>query len=196
MQHQNDETYQRFLKLITLNEMLCREDPGLVSRDPKLRGLLERTTQCSYLDIAERARNLLQPKAAPAPKESGKKQAIKRWWQFWKPNTNTPANLPATATARETPAGRHMLPLEQQSEHWMIAVTSYQETRMKIIPGGWNKQDAYPVMDGFLAMSAEEILGILKRIPEGSDAKTSILQIEKEVVAIARTASGERVVPS
>ncbi len=195
MQQQNDETYQRFLKIITLNEMLCRNDPGLVSRDPKLRSLLERAAQCSYPDIAERARKLLGITGAPASKENGKPQATKRWWQFWKRDSPSPQQ--AAAAAKESSASRHMLPLEQQSERWMIAVAAYQETRMKTIPGGWSKQDAYPVMDGFRAMSPDEIFGLLQRITDpGADARKIIHQIESEVLEIARAASGDRVKPS
>jgi hypothetical protein len=56
--------HERFLNAITHNEQLCRDEPALPSKDPKLRGWLERARECCYPDVAERAWKLLESNSA------------------------------------------------------------------------------------------------------------------------------------
>jgi hypothetical protein len=79
-----------------------------------------------------------------------------------------------------------------------MAAILYQETRMKLIQGGWTKEASYPVIDGFRAMSADEIFALVERINNagGNDVKNVVRKIEVEVMQIAEGATGKRVHPS
>jgi hypothetical protein len=76
--------YERFLNAIAHNEQLCRDDPARVSNDLKLRGWLERASECCYPDVAERARKLLQPRPAAGAQQQMETKPAKSWWQLWK----------------------------------------------------------------------------------------------------------------
>jgi len=113
---------------------------------------------------------------------------------FTIPNATT-SSQPGMIAAK----ARHMTPYLKQSDRWQIAAQLYQDNRMRLIPGQWSKQEAYPVIDGMCALSAEELFELLDRITRaeesGADVRSVIHKIEDELRRVADTATGNRVRP-